>query len=105
MRFVSRQDFSLCDDFFSESLEHSIEFNYASPIHSAVPIVSRMSLPSAAGTARLFDFLPPSLLQRYSVPFLLESCVLLPLAVGLGPASCVNPLLNISILLAVFIAL
>jgi reverse transcriptase-like protein len=65
MRFVSRQDPSLCDDTSESQIQHL--FPYSDLIHSAVPIVStRVSLPSVAGTARLLDLLPPHLVQRYS---------------------------------------
>ena len=64
-RFVGRQEsHSSCDD--SDSTQYLPDIGYSNPIHSAVPIVaSKVSLPSAAGTARLLDVLPPHLTQQY----------------------------------------
>lgn len=70
-RFVGRQEsHSSCDD--TDSTQYLPDIGYSNPIHSAVPIVaSKVSLPSAAGTARLLDVLPPHLTQQYSSPDLL----------------------------------
>jgi hypothetical protein len=73
-RFVGRQAPALCDGTSSStpSTQLKPEYSYAIPVHSAVPIVaSKVSLPSAAGTARLLDLLPPHLAQLYNSPDLL----------------------------------
>jgi hypothetical protein len=75
-RFVGRQAPASCDDTSSSAPTSSTqlkpEYSYAIPVHSAVPIVaSKVSLPSAAGTARLLDLLPPHLAQLYNSPQLL----------------------------------
>src|SRR6188768_3443294 len=81
MRFVSRQDSSLCDDtssswpmLSSQLLQSDLpvpDIGY-SDIHSAVPLIaSKVSLPSVAGTSRLLDLLPPHLAGVYAEPSLL----------------------------------
>jgi hypothetical protein len=68
-RFVGRQAPALSDDTSSTITSLKPEYSYAIPVHSAVPIVaSKVSLPAAAGTARLLDLLPPHIAQLYSNP-------------------------------------
>jgi hypothetical protein len=69
LRFVCRQGSaeSLRDD-VGHVRSSDLSQGYSSPV-PALPIVSdRVSLPSAAGTARLLDLLPPALALKYSRP-------------------------------------
>lgn len=71
-RFVGRQESASSSSDGTDSTQFLPDIGYSKPFHSAVPIVaSKVSLPAAAGTARLLELLPPHLAQQYSSPELL----------------------------------
>lgn len=69
-RYVSRLGLSSSDDEFPLPPGNSVG-EYTCPVHMAVPIVaSKVSLPSASGTASLLNILPAHLASLYADPSL-----------------------------------